>query len=189
VSGGSIKYGQSDFASIDRARENFIGAAFNGLSMCCTPIEILSNDGQDSVLATATGFYWQHEGKPFLVSNWHVFSGKNVFTSKLISKNGLVPQRLAFYGLAIELTGGLLAFHRQKYRWTLSEEAIELISKPPKIDDIAVDLWAMPLPDGVVIGRDTSRTGFEGASILSCFINENIGRPIVTRAGDDCFIL
>ena len=50
---GVLKYGgRGNSTAIDASAgaDNFIGAGLNGLSLCCTPIELLANDGSDQVL-------------------------------------------------------------------------------------------------------------------------------------------
>lgn len=41
----------------------------------------------------------------------------------------------------------------------------------------------------MVFEKDANRSGFQGASTTTCFLNDNIFKPIVTNVGDDCFIL
>src|SRR4051812_43799972 len=46
-------------------------------------------------LSTATGFVVEHHGRRFLVSNWHVFSGRNADTDQpLDSKTAAVPDQV-----------------------------------------------------------------------------------------------
>lgn len=187
---GVLKYGGSGSGTVSVApgHDNFIGAAFNGLSLSCTPIELLANDGSDTVVATATGFFWRRNGQSYLVTNWHVVSGRNSFTGKL-TPSGYVPEQIRFFGMSVSTSAGVVRFRRQ--RWTLSwaTDMIELLSKPPEADGQTLDIWGVPISDGVVFGRDPSRTGFRGAAEATCFLNDHVGARIVTNAGDDCFIL
>jgi hypothetical protein len=49
----------------------------------------------DLRLAQASGFLWRYDGQIFLVSNWHVLSGRNPLTGQpLDSKNGVCPDRI-----------------------------------------------------------------------------------------------
>ena len=45
-------------------------------------------------LATATGFVTVHHGAHFLVTNWHVVSGRHPADGSLISKTGAVPHEV-----------------------------------------------------------------------------------------------
>jgi hypothetical protein len=170
------------------ALANFAGASLNGLSLCCTPIELHRNDGADGVPFTASGFFWLRNGQPHLVTNWHVVSGRNLFTDKL-GPTGFIPQKISFYGLDISAQGSDLRFQRTRYTIQFNQDLQDVLEKPPLIDGQPVDVWAAPIAPGVVFGKDSERKGFVGAAETSCFVNEHLGKPIVTRAGDDCFIL
>jgi len=188
---GVLKYGgrgSSDTIHTATGAANFIGAALNGLSLCCTPIELLANDGSDTIMGTATGFFWKKDGKPYLVTNWHVVSGRNSFTSKLNSK-GYIPKRFRFYGISVSVCNGVVSFSRQRWtqEWTGEMEAV--LAEPPKVDGQPIDIWGIPIVPGAVLSRDPSRTGFEGAAEATGFLNEHDGQRIVTNVGDDCFIL
>lgn len=187
---GVLKYGGSGSGtvSVSPGHDNFAGASFNGLSLSCTPIELLANDGSDKVVATATGFFWRRSGQSYLVTNWHVVSGRNSFTGQL-TPTGYVPERLRFFGMSVSTSAGVVSFRRQ--RWTLdwADDMIELLSTPPQSDGQTIDIWGVPIPDGVVFGRDPARTGFDGAAEATCYLNDHVGARIVTNAGDDCFIL
>lgn len=188
---GVLKYGgRGNSTAIDASAgaDNFIGAGLNGLSLCCTPIELLANDDSDQVLGTATGFFWRKGGKPYLVTNWHVVSGRNSFTSKLNPK-GYVPKRFRFYGLSVSVHNGVVNFSRQRWtqEWTGEMEAV--LAEPPQVDGQPIDIWGVPILDHSVFGRDPSRTGFKGAAEATCFLNDHSGHRIVTNVGDDCFIL
>ena len=45
-------------------------------------------------LATATGFAAVHDGRHYLVTNWHVAAGRNPKDGKFLSKSGAVPDEL-----------------------------------------------------------------------------------------------
>lgn len=190
MSNGILKYGGSGSGTVSvlPGHDNFAGAAFNGLSLSCTPIELLANDGSDTIVGTATGFFWQRGGQSYLVTNWHVVSGRNSFTRQL-NPSGYVPERIRFYGMSVATSAGVVSFRRQ--RWTLewAIDMIDLLSKPPEADGQTLDIWGVPISHGVVFGRDPARTGFRGAADATCFLNDHVGARIVTNAGDDCFIL
>jgi hypothetical protein len=104
MSDGILRYGDANAQAMSEALANFAGASLNGRSLCCTPIELFSNDGKDEVLGAASGFFWLHKGQPYLVTNWHVVSGRNPFTGeRLDRKNGYVPQKIRFHGLDLSV--------------------------------------------------------------------------------------
>lgn len=66
-------------------------------SLAVTPIELLANDGSEKIMGHATGFFWEKESKKFLVTAWHVVTGRDPFTEIVLSKDGYIPQRIRFY--------------------------------------------------------------------------------------------
>jgi hypothetical protein len=51
---------------------------------------------RDRVLANGSGFFWNLNGRTFLISNWHNFSGRDPQTEKALSDHGGVPDRVMF---------------------------------------------------------------------------------------------
>lgn len=45
-------------------------------------------------LSTATGFIVSYEEKHFLITNWHVLTGRNPETNKVLSKTGGIPDEI-----------------------------------------------------------------------------------------------
>lgn len=184
MNNGILKYGIQNRTGV----EIFSGSAFNALSFCCTPIELLANDGSDSVISTATGFFWQINDQPYLITNWHVISGRNPFTGDLNS-SGYIPTRLKFYGLSVSTNGKEINFSRRAWALDWNDELSKKFEKPPNFHDQAIDIWAIPIQKECVFGRDASRTGFNGSEFISCFVNDYKGDNITTNVSDDCFIL
>lgn len=184
-----LKYGASDFLSMDAATANFIGAAINTLSLCCTPIELLANDGSGNIISHSTGFYWSHKGKSYLVTNWHVISGRNIFTGELISEHGFIPKNINYFGVSYAISDGTLSFHRSRFSIELSDEMVEAFKHPPKVGEQEIDIAIIQIHPETVFGQNNSASGFAGADIATCYLNEAAAQRIVTRAGDDCFIL
>jgi len=184
-----MKYGGSSPEITNLAHKNFVQAASDTRSLCCTPIELLSKDGTEIVISTATGFFWLHNGQAYLVTNWHVVSGRDPFTGEIINTNGYIPSQFNFYGASTEVRDGSVVIDRKLIRITLGPHVEEILEKPPIIAGGPVDLWAMPFPNEMVFGRDTNRKGFAGADVVTCFINEGKFQRILTQAGDECVIL
>jgi hypothetical protein len=185
----TVNYGDTSSVIGDLAWKNFVRPATDTLSFCCTPIELLSKDGRDDVLSTASGFYWRYQGRAYLITNWHVLSGRHPFTGSVLSSTGYIPSRFAFFGTQIEIEAGNVAISRMRMIATLGPHFESVLSRPPSVAGRSVDLCAMLIPDGLVFGKDPSRKGFPGAHLGTCFINEATGNRVVTQAGDDCFIL
>jgi hypothetical protein len=51
----------------------------------------------ETSLGHATGFLYNNAGNLCLVSNWHVFSGKNAITLKVMNTDGMMPTRVKFH--------------------------------------------------------------------------------------------
>lgn len=188
MSSSVLRYGGNGSVQLADGNANFVGAGFNGLSFSCTPIELLSNDGTEKVLSTASGFFWLRDGQPYLVTNWHVVSGRNPFTGEL-NKKAYMPSRIRFYGFTLTIHNGVVNFKR--IQWTLEweEDMHAALTEPPKIDGQTLDIWGVPIPIGCVFGKDPTRLGFHGSVEATCYLNDHIGPRIVTNVGDDCFIL
>lgn len=69
-------------------------------SICSFPLSLYS--GQYCI-GTATGFIWRHEDSNYLVSNWHVFSGRRTDNGQPNSKTFLTPEVIKFRLHDIEL--------------------------------------------------------------------------------------
>lgn len=63
----------------------------NRLSQVPLPIDLYHGE---TLLGPATAFYWQHESDSYLISNWHVFSGRNPDTGQPLSETFLTPTRI-----------------------------------------------------------------------------------------------
>jgi hypothetical protein len=48
-------------------------------------------------LGPATGFLYNYAQETCLISNWHVFSGRNATTMTVMNKDGIVPNRVEFH--------------------------------------------------------------------------------------------
>jgi hypothetical protein len=54
-----------------------------------------SANGQE--LSIATGFFYQHNGRSFLITNFHVVSGRDPNTGSILHSRGMVPDTLILY--------------------------------------------------------------------------------------------
>lgn len=184
-----LSYGIVTPETTNLAFQNFVRPAMDVRSMSCTPIELHSNDGKKSVMSTATGFFWKHGDDAFLVTNWHVISGRHPFTGEVMSPQLYVPNQFSFYIPRIEVKGDKVAISRRRIEVTLGSKVCEILEKPPLVNGKSVDLWAMRLPPGMALQKDPKRTGFLGAELVTSLINEAGEQRIHTQAGDDCFLL
>ncbi len=59
------------------------------------PIQIILWKGDDE-LGTATGFFYQRRARDYLVTNWHVLSGRNARTGQSMLASGAIPDKIQF---------------------------------------------------------------------------------------------
>lgn len=57
------------------------------------PFELLMYD-DEGLLSSGTGFFFEANGEWFLITNWHVVSGKDSFSKKPLSNNGRFPTKI-----------------------------------------------------------------------------------------------
>lgn len=63
----------------------------NVQSAVSLPIELFTDENK---ISCATAFFMNHNDELFLVSNWHVFSGRNCYSGQPIHRSGAIPNRL-----------------------------------------------------------------------------------------------
>lgn len=183
-----LTYGDGGTEASLMAAENFPGTGFHPLSFACTPIELLSNDGARTVVSHATGFFWRHRGKAFLVTNWHVLTGRNIFTGKTTSSTGYIPAEIRFFGFTFSKVGPHLQFTRPDVVYQLEEGVAE------KLNDMAVtsvpyDICALPIPVELIFDRQEATSKHAEAGGASCYVNDHLEQGVISHVGDDCFIL
>lgn len=187
---GIVRYGLASDKSVKWARRNFASASFDAVSLCCTPVEVLTASGSEDRLSHGSGFFWQKDGVPYLVTNWHVVSGRNPFTNDhLDGVNCTTPHRIKFAGRGLTYDKGELVFQSKPVVVSWGEDMIEMLRTPPVVEGEAIDIWATPVLPGSTFGKG-SVLNHEGASRATCYINESITNdPIKTGPGSECFIL
>lgn len=66
----------------------------NYLSLSCVKLSVFND--QNTQIDVATGFFYENEkGSPFIITNWHVVTGRRPESPKT-SKTGAVPTRISF---------------------------------------------------------------------------------------------
>lgn len=185
-----ITYGSPEQTLLDEAVQNFTDARFSTRSFCTTPVELLSNDGLDTVISHGTGFYWQRNGIDYVVTNWHVISGRNPFTGEMLSvSNGFIPDRIRVHGWKISCHGKKLNMLRTGWTVNLGDEGIEVMREPPRVRGKVVDIVAIPLPEDFVMVRELDDAGKEKFGDLEPRVNLAEEDKISTQVGDDCMII
>jgi hypothetical protein len=49
------------------------------------------------VLSNSSGFFWAHGDRTFLLTNWHVLSGRNALSGQPMAPHAGVPNRISFF--------------------------------------------------------------------------------------------
>ncbi len=62
-------------------------------SLVSIPLQLVTNGKE---IGTATGFFCQRKDKLYLVSNWHVFSGRHPKTGQPLNDEGALPDQVVF---------------------------------------------------------------------------------------------
>ncbi len=120
-------------------------------------------------LSTATGFFILIEGRRYLISNWHVFSGRNFFTRKPLNKLCWLPDTIGFS--VFDRTGPgfrhmtVPLYEDGKSRWwqcgidKIDIAGIEVPYSPGEVEGVTVDYTARPNWEATP-GSDIFITGF-----------------------------
>ncbi|MGE5502598.1 MAG: trypsin-like peptidase domain-containing protein [Ignavibacteriales bacterium] len=146
-------------------------------SVCTCLIQII---GEGHRLGTATGFFWKAGTQTFLVSNWHVFSGREPRTGQPKSKTYLVPSALQVHfhirpdpNRTVQLTAPLQQADRKVLWYQHSTHG-------QKVDVAVLDLTALL----------SQVSGESGQTIEPFFVNQlpQVNDMLLVM-GSDIFIL
>jgi hypothetical protein len=143
-------------------------AEIDGYSLTTVPVSSFFND---TFLSSATAFNWVHEGQDFLITNWHVVTGRNNETGNNLQAQGGRPNRLALW------------FNAAGMRFGKSEATLELFSPDGNpiwlvhpVHGRKVDVVAIPIPAAP-----------DGSAYWP--INSFDETPLEVSVGQDVFIL
>jgi hypothetical protein len=186
---GVLTYGTITPESLIASKENFGDAGTSTLSYACTPIELLSLDEKKTVLFTASGFFYIYGGTSYLVTNWHVVSGRNIFTDNIISSTGFTPKLIRFYGsIVYRRDDGQIFVIRQPIEVDVSSDL--MAESAPIINGQNIDLWVYRLPLGTVTRKGTNPTvPAPPERCFSAHVNEGARNRLQVRAGNSCIVL
>ena len=188
---GVLSYGNPTNPIIEAAKSNFPGAGIRGYSLSTTPIEILHPD-EDTVFSRGTGFFYLDEdGERYLITCWHVISGRDFFSRQPLSKTGFEPVKFAYYGLQMRVDKtGQIILEQKRIVIEIGEAIRDLLRQgPPVLAGVPADLFAIRTSsDWSFTIDDANKTGV-GDGKTSRFINQNNASYLSSNAGDDCFVL
>lgn len=190
-SGSRLVLGTGSLEAQERLRANFPRTAMMPYSITTTPIELYFTAEATRAVSRGTGFFWRFGGAVWLVTNYHVLSGLNVFTGEQVGK--CRPGHIRFYppsGCSIgdDAEGReILTLSRHSMFVTLPENYQDALRMPVMIDDVRVDIAGVPLNaaqfDELSAFRHPNVTG------LSAVLNDHPEQEISSYPGDDIFIL
>lgn len=142
--------------------------AIDQYSLSTVPVEQVANG---NILRSATAFVWKHGPQYFLITNWHVVTGRNARTNKL--ETIVQPDTLnAHFNLQI------MNFGKQTWEIRIRDADNRPLWYVHPSSGRGVDLVAIPLPI----------TGHE--PIINPYpINEMVSSPLAVRIGMDVFVL
>jgi Trypsin-like peptidase domain len=152
-------------------------------SLAVTPIEVLDLNGNR--FCHGTGFAYRRDESVYLVTAWHVVSGRNFFDGKLNS-NGLIPNQLKIYIPSFSQSDETLTVSSNPFELKLSEKAVAALTKPPEPFGFPVDVAVAKLP------IETTKSGSFTSAGMNDFkwgIGERLGTPIQSTVGADIFVL
>ena len=157
----------------------FGSSRFDGLSFRTTPIEILGYGNPTPVLSHATGFFWQHAGNQFLITNRHVVTGRDSFTGDYISDKHVEPYKIRYYEI----------------HWTAGPQDTWMVTRRPVEIDLYKNGIAVYLQDQyfehyrVDIVAICLSSQMPSIDKFSPFVNHYNFQPLFSVAGDSCFVV
>ena len=124
----------------------FKASQFDALSFRTTPIEILSYGLEPQILSHATGFFWEHQGSQFLITNRHVVTGRNTFTDDYLTPELIQPYRIRYFEVKwYQMPNDMWALTRQAVEIELFSDGQANFLQDPDFDLYRVDIVAIPL--------------------------------------------
>jgi hypothetical protein len=148
------------------------------LSLCTVPLEQYFKDAQhETRLSQGTGFIWRvGKSYDYLVTNWHVLSGRDFFTGENLNKHGGRPPVLR---AIFDMKTGLFDRYRLEIGIRDKDDRPLWFVHPSRKVDIAV------IPIAVVRAPINDPNAFS----LLYPINELANAPVRIGVGMDVFIL
>jgi hypothetical protein len=129
--------------------------SFDPFSITTKRITVLSNSVS---LSHATAFFYNHNSKTYLISNWHVFSGRNRYTGKCMDPNRREPTELRFF--TSNSAGSKIEFLPYSSP-TVSNQSENLEFNVPLKDSDGANLWVQHSVHGQKIDIAAIELGYE----------------------------
>lgn len=157
--------------------------AINASSLAVTPFEIMTFARERYTHGTA--FAYRVRGEVFLVTAWHVASGRDFFTRQL-NRDALIPSAFRMFIPGFEQNGDVLTVKSNPFLLELTETATKKLENPPIVYGFPVDLAVARLP--IAAEKSGSFTS-QGMNEFEWGFQERVGPPIHSVIGSDVFVL
>jgi Trypsin-like peptidase domain len=177
-----IRYGGSGGSSAWSSRA-FPDTPLHASSLATTPLEVLDLTGNR--FSHGTGFVYRLDGRLYLVTAWHVLSGRDFFTRKL-NPQGLIPSTIRFFAPAFRQQGEALEIRSESIILDLTAGGQDILGSPPEPFGFPVDVAVAKLPlTTTKAGEFTSK----GLNDFSWGFEARTRSPIQSMIGADIFVL
>ena len=139
-------------------------------------------EGAFLTISNATGFLYCFDDKVFLVTNWHVFSGKkfidNHYSNELLNANGAIPELVLFHSRNLSQEWRLPLFDKDgatKWRFSETHDIDIAFIELSRSDCAALQQlgWSTPISDNL---------GLQDLAINVCDDVFVVGYPFGKRA-------
>lgn len=135
------------------------------LSFTSISLELKTNG---TPISTATGFFYKYESRTYLISNWHVFSGRHAHTGQPLHTQGAIPDELSF-SLHHKIRGDKRMFNYSIKLLNDNGDPIWLQHSNGQKYDIAAQLIAMPSDKtkGLMFDRNLASENLNESLLIS----------------------
>jgi hypothetical protein len=122
-----------------------MAASIDEYSVAAIPLTLICRGNN---LSTASGFFYRHDGEYYLVSNWHVLSGRHPNTGQALSNTGGTPDKVA---LPFHVAGQLGAWSNPVVFDLCDSNEDPLWVQHSRGQEIDVALLRISLPTGGIV--------------------------------------
>ncbi len=112
------------------------------LSLSCVQLSLFSknfNENKYEKYGDASGFIIKRDGNYYLITNWHVITGKNADSGETISDTGALPSLVRLFLIK--------SISASRIEWSLFDVSLETASWIEHPLGRMVDVLALPLPN------------------------------------------
>lgn len=121
-----------------------LGRYLQAFSLCACPLEMQFGDTK---LGVGSGFFYRHNGTPYLITNWHNVMGRDPSTGLARAADSVVPDRISAVFSPITDLGAVRPSEGRKLETPLDGEWL-MHQEGQKIDIAALPLVDEEIGDG-----------------------------------------